>query len=410
MLSDLQTVMDNYYELNDPSQRRNSVDMVVNYLADRKLDDVRGNLDAALGLLAWCEQETVRWEEGFVEAFVHTVGMMTEDTIHSAAFKQISPVTRHNLVNAYNSLQLRVLSAEEQLTNFDFTDMYTNLLGTQSAGHVSKDHPALLAFRNFQFFLWQFYQRTYGEWPPPPSSANRPRGNSGITQNNPDGRASWLSRTIALRLQEDFGAMYDYLVDRNAAWDADEMRPSRKWQIVSTKPRSGSFDADVGGFPFTDMVVSWDLRKDYLHIPHPLPLLPVSRASLHGETGLNGNEKKGAKNKFLGSFGGFKKGKAVTVKDPKEQFQISLAFNGATNINRLGTTFEENTLLDSLSSFEKSPQNGNLPPGEARLGRWLLLYGILQVLSTISVDVSPLRYTQGVSYFLSPPLTGCPPW
>ena len=47
---------------------------------------------------------------------------------------------------------------------------------------------------------------------------------------------------------------------------------------------------------------------------------------------------------------------------------------------------------------------------EARLGRWVLLYGILQVLSTISVDTAGLKHKDKVRYYIGPPLEGCPPW
>lgn len=39
-----------------------------------------------------------------------------------------------------------------------------------------------------------------------------------------------------------------------------------------------------------------------------------------------------------------------------------------------------------------------------------MLYGILQLLSTVSLDTDDLKYTSGVTYFLCPSLEGCPPW
>jgi FtsZ-binding cell division protein ZapB len=52
----------------------------------------------------------------------------------------------------------------------------------------------------------------------------------------------------------------------------------------------------------------------------------------------------------------------------------------------------------------------NTTPREARLGRWVLVYGILQVLSTLSVDVQALKHTDGVRYFLCTDLKRCPEW
>ena len=51
-----------------------------------------------------------------------------------------------------------------------------------------------------------------------------------------------------------------------------------------------------------------------------------------------------------------------------------------------------------------------LDPFEARRGRWVLIYGILQVLATVSVDSPNLRYKEGVQYHLGPQMKGVVPW
>jgi hypothetical protein len=51
-----------------------------------------------------------------------------------------------------------------------------------------------------------------------------------------------------------------------------------------------------------------------------------------------------------------------------------------------------------------------MSPREARLGRWVLLYGVLQVLSTLSVDVQGLKYTDDVRSFLCTDLKRMPEW
>lgn len=40
----------------------------------------------------------------------------------------------------------------------------------------------------------------------------------------------------------------------------------------------------------------------------------------------------------------------------------------------------------------------------------MLLYGVLQVLATLSVDVPDLCFSDGVSYFVNARLKGTPPW
>lgn len=305
MLTDLQNVMDTYYELNEPNTRRNSTEDIINYLSERKLDDVRNDLKAALNLLAWCELPNVRWEQGYIEAFVHCVGMMKSSTMETIDFKNLTRVSRHNLENAFNSLQLRILDAEERLRAFSFTDLW------DLDGGAPGNSPYKRSFDAFRDFLHGFYYREYRSWPP---------------RANADGR--WLTRILAQRLQDDFGCMYDFLVDRDVVWDGSEARATRKWEIVST---AGGLDfrADRPGLPLTDMLVAFDSKNKYQHIPHPFPLLPQPLSSA-----------KAAPQVKKSLFGGLKKAKAVAQRDQKEHFQMSLAFNGATNINRFGISIE----------------------------------------------------------------------
>ena len=394
MFSDLQMVIDIYFEVNDPKNRWDSTEVIRKYVVEKKLDDVRGNTKAALGLLAWSEQPNVHWEEGYMEAFAHSVGMMSDSVMGWPQYKMLSRVTRHNLENAYGALQLRLIEAEEKLADFNFNEIWQH----QQQPTTS---PIWKSFEAFRGFLVDFYSQMYRQWPAKTTKSGR-----------------WVTREIAQRLQEDFGAMYDYLVDREVVWQGTEERHTRKWEIICVKDRQDVFRADLPGLPLTDMLVAFDSRHQFQHIPHPYPLVPQQQQL----------PKAPAPKKL---FGGLRnKVKAAAAPDPKEQFQMSLAFNGATNINKFGTSFEgkyhisiilrcsfslyiENDLVDELARYEKSLANTqlqNINPHDARLGRWILLYGILQVLSTISVDISDLKFTSGVQYFLSCNLAGCPPW
>jgi hypothetical protein len=396
MLSDLQNVMDTYYELNEPSERWHSAQVLVQFITQMQLDDVRGNLSHALGLLAWSEQTNVMWDAGYLEGFVHCVGMMTQQTLKMREYRNLSQVSRHKLQNANNAMQLRLIEAEERLSRFDFPEMWY-------IDGVAGGHPTQKSFEAFRDFLYGFYEAEYGSWPP----------------RNEDHQGHWLGRNLMTRLQADFGAIYQYWVDRDIVWDANEERHTRKWEMVPTKLRAGGFQADSPGLPVTDMLMGFDSSQKYDHIPHPYPLLPHSRSP---------SSKVPSNRKSL--FGKFKsKEKESKVPDVKSQYQMALAFNQASNINRLGTTFEgkfrlrtpqyvnviltkttDNKILDELGVYEKSFQIPGVTPSEARLGRWILLYGILQVLSTVSVDTAGLKYKDKIKYFISPSLEGCPPW
>jgi hypothetical protein len=74
------------------------------------------------------------------------------------------------------------------------------------------------------------------------------------------------------------------------------------------------------------------------------------------------------------------------------------------------TTSIGSTLIDKFEKFEMTTDLKNTTPREARLGRWALLYAVLQVLSTLSVDVKALKYTDGVRYFLCTDLKRLPEW
>ena len=167
--------------------------MITNYLGQHGLDDVRTSIKSAMCLLAWAEQDNVRWRQGYLETFVHLSGVMIPQLEEVKEFKRLSVVTRRNLGMAAKTLKLRVMEAEEKLATFDFDDMWEENAKVSNA-------PAYNSYRVFRQFLVGHYTRDYGNWPPATDK-------------------SWLNRKIALALQEDFGSLYDYLVNRDVVWN-----------------------------------------------------------------------------------------------------------------------------------------------------------------------------------------------
>jgi hypothetical protein len=290
------------YDLDQDSQartpRERSVQMIVNYLNKRQLDDVRNNIKSALALLAWSEQDSVKWRQGYLESFVHLAGVLSPQMEELSDFKRLSMVTRRNLAIAAKSLQLRVMEAEDKLAAFDFGDFWS-------------EHPKLMggavhqSYQMFRHFLVQHFTRTYGNWPPMQSQ-------------------NWLNRKIVLSLQKDFGTLYDYLVNRDVVWDSREERPGKKWQMIN--PRDEEFRADLPELSLSDLLVTFDNKHGYQHIPHPYPLLPreVPQA------------KAAAKKSF---FSGLKKPKVDVNKDAKAHLQLSIVFSDATNIEKTDVSF-----------------------------------------------------------------------
>lgn len=415
VLADLLSRLEQYM----PYGQNDNVLTVMSYLSARGIDDVRNDAESAVGLLAWSEDPKVRWEEAWREAFVHAAGLYGTSrgraTIDSCAdFKALSPITRALLERASLETQLRVQAAEERLVGFSFGDMWPMSVTLASFSGTLLLGPAKDTADRLQQFFVNHYRTAYGgQWPPSAPQADDPH------------ETTWLTRILTRALQKDFGALYDYLVNRDIVWDMSETRASRKWLMVS-ESRNKAFEADTVDLPMTDMLIEFDNKQRFPHIPNPYPLVPESvPVQLHNpETG------KPASTPVSGSSGSsisFLKRNRINaeseaVSSPPTAHQqhrpgplerrILLAYTESTNVYMLGSDFIESDLIDAFVKFEKGDRVGELNPNLARRARWILIYGILQTLASVSVDAPGVRHRDGVSYHLSPQLKGAriPPW
>ncbi|KAI1800320.1 hypothetical protein F4811DRAFT_34269 [Daldinia bambusicola] len=359
---------------------------ILNYLSARGIDDPRNDPETAVSLLAWSETPEVRWEEGWCEAFVHCTGMYSRLEA-CADFKFVTPITRALLERACLETQLRVQAAEERLAEFSCEDIWPTT-GPGARG-AAKD----TAERLRQFFI-SHYAKVHGYWPPPEAGVR-----------TAEGEETWLSRTLARQMQKDFGALYDYLVNRDIVWDETEERSSRKWMMVSESGNK-SFEADTPDLPLTDMLIQFDNRMRFPHIPHPYPLVPES-ILLNTPSSASSSRERFKKDKNNSGSN------AKQVSDDRNaEKRAQLAYTEATNIYILGSDFKQSDLIESFVKFEKTDQVGALDPFVARRGRWVLIYCILQTLASVSVDAPNIRYKDNVSYHLSPRFKGtkAPPW
>ena len=196
----------------------------------------------------------------------------------------------------------------------------------------------------------------------------------------------WLTRTVAQALQRDFAALYDYLVNRDIVWDGSEARSGRKWMMVSETGNRG-FDADTDELPLTDMLIEFDNKLRFPHIPHPYPLVPESippppdaapllNRKESGTGGMFGAKSSSKKNANTGA------GNANAGRSGAVERRIQLAYTEATNICILGSDFTHSDLIDAFGKFEKTDRVGEIDPSLARRGRWVLIYGILQTLAS----------------------------
>ena len=342
----------------------NKVDWIADYIIRHKFDDVRNNPSYAASLLAFSEAPGVQWREGYIEAFVHCVGMLDMGLQTIPEWRHVTPHTKMFLQNASMEIDERITRAQGWLLSFDFGDMWPHSSLPPSVARG--------CFDRLRKWFCKYYENAFLHWPPTSDQI-------------------WLTRDMVMRLKNDFEGLYDYLVDRDVMFDGTEYRPGQKWAITS---RSGqNFRADTFELPLTDILLGFDKRNGFPHIPHPYPITPPSVPIQS------------------------KPRSTWIVKKPSSPADIlaqsrrkALSYAEASNVYTLRDQYMHTDLVTNFIRFEQSDQVENLDPFEARRGRWILVYGVLQVLATISVDSPNLRFKEGAQYHLCPQMKGVVPW
>jgi hypothetical protein len=337
---------------------------LTDYIVRHKFDDVRNNPSYAASLLAFSESLGVQWREGYIEAFVHCVGMSNVGLQTIPEWRYITPNTKIFIQNASMEIEERIHRAQVWLLSFDFSRMWP----VSSAPPTS----ARQCFDRLRKWLCKYYENAFLHWPPTNDQ-------------------TWLTRDMVMRLKDDFHGLYDYMVDRDVMFDGSEYRPGQKWAIASTSGQP--FRADTSELPITDILASFDINNNFPHIPYPYPICPLSIP---------------AQTKPKSSF---------TLKKPTSANEVlaqsrrkAISYSEATNVYILRDHYMYTDLVTNFIRFEQGDMIEAVDPFEARRGRWILIYGILQVLATISVDSPNLRYKDGAQYHLNPQMKGIVPW
>lgn len=295
--------------------------------------------------------------------FVHSVGMYDELS-HLVESADISLPTTAHLDRAHLDVQARIHEAEECLSTFYFDD-----------AHFSQEDmsPTVRAASvRFRTFLKRFYEKEYENWP--------------IRKKK---QGLWLDRITVGRLQEDFNALYEYIVDKNVEWNGDDESEDRKNRVWLKSVNALNFGLDGEDVRMLSVMQNLDCRLNASHVPHPYPLLPTSVPAPPP-----------AKKSV---FGGKKR-------DKVRESRTAHAYAEASNASRLNLEHAKNDLVKAFVVFERADQPDDVDPREARRERWIIIYCVLQMLAGISVDVPNLSFNGDVTYFLNTRLQGLPPW
>ncbi|KAG5804844.1 hypothetical protein H9Q74_010941 [Fusarium xylarioides] len=151
------------------------------------------------------------------------------------------------------------------------------------------------------------------------------------------------------------------------------------WPPSQSDSRSGRSVGSSRPETWLTRTLAMKLQKDFgelfPHIPHPFPLLPESTSAA----------------------GSFRRGITKTRGDQISALEerIRLAYTENTGFDE-----PEIKLADAFERFEKTDDIGDMDPATARRSRWILIYGILQSLASVSVDDEKVQYNDKVDYHL----------
>ena len=289
--------------------------------------------------------EETKFNAIWVDAFVHCVGMH-ERLVLSPEFAGISNTTTALVTRASLEMDLHIGRVTRALGGFLEEELGPEHLGLSKPARDHLDH--------FRSFLHAFYVDKLG-WFPPRETA-------------PWDKRPWRE------MQNDFQRLYDYLADVESSGDWTSSR------------------GVTGGICIIQNVQAFDLRHGYEPLEHPLPLLPKPppriRRSISSQRGLRN----------------LKLGRTNSIPEPK--LTPSQALVVATN--NLNAEAVQSSLVQEYQRFERQKLDAKLDIVEARKIRWILIYSVMQMLTSIMRSPKEVKDTKTPSYPLCVLTTGCP--
>lgn len=352
-----------------------AVDMAFKfYLDEYKFADVRSSRTKLLeGLILG---EAMKSPTLYNEAFAHAVGNYKElKSKSSGLWSELSEKTKQSIESAQMRLNERRAYVEERLTDFEFPSVFAGI-----ANSTSSEESKIVRFKhwksNFMSLrktVQSYLKKQYGSWPPRASS----KRNSFV--------ASGLNRVVLRMLYSDLCILYDYLVDRNSLTtrgmegSADELQDGKPTVVSALRRLLNEFDKST----------TWETPAMPFDVPH-LPDLAIF--------------------------------KTLQRKDPKEQHKEYTKRKLEDNEReylllsqqsvRDGPDKYKTPFMDMFKAFEEKESRGKTAREleEQRIGHWIFLYVVLQVLPLVISDAPGLNFATDVEYFLSATPPENMPW
>jgi hypothetical protein len=253
-------------------------------------------------------------------------------------------------------MEVRMDYAGGSLGSFLEDEMSPERLELPSQASAHLDH--------FRSFLHSFYVLKYGYWPPAP-----------MTKNN-----QTFSKTTYRAMYFDFRSLYQHLLDSSSSTSSLDSQP------------------DTTGLNIETSIKSFDSDHQYQTLPHPLPLLPRQLET--------------SPTKKPGHFGAVTNFFFISREEKAERRAATIA-SLERAVNRKMARESSQPLVRAYIEFERksiTKEEQKISAADARRVRWLLIYGVLQILISVTRIPKEVNDTEGVSYNLCCQTVGTPPW
>jgi hypothetical protein len=192
----------------------------------------------------------------------------------------------------------------------------------------------------------------------------------------PPGPHETCDRRLWLSMYDDFRSLYDFLVDARSSSEQTSAR------VLS------------GGVCIEQNLKVFDLRNEFQPLPHSLPLLPESPEL-----------KRAGELPKLTRRRSFRFSRSDSVME-----QHTLARKALAEAANSDASHVSNSLVQEYVRFEQLALVEKLPATEARKVRWLIIYGMLQMLISITQAPSAVQDTRSPLYPLCISSAHLPDW
>lgn len=319
---------------------------MLSYCDQQGYASVAENVQHAAAILNFAEKNQV--SELWTNSFAHCVGMHDRLDL-SPDYHELNNITKALVTRASLEMDLHMARAIRAIGSFLEEEFGPDFLG------LSK--PARNHLERFRRFLHEHYMEQLGYFPP--------------VHSDPYSKHLWQD------LHEDFESLYSLLAD------------------TATDTSMNNDSNASGGICCLQTTFAFDQRHGCEALPHSSPLLPPVATPKHSTDSQR-------------TLRSLRLGRSSSSSNIQAQLPPRLALARATNSSDNEGTPRQ--IVEKYKAFERLRLEEKITLQEARKVRWLLIYGVLQMLKSITRTPTGVKHAESASYPLCVLTTGLPPW